>query len=537
MKPITTSFLTGKDTCTPISSDCVVWNGPDLPCVTEPCNGESATNVLQLMADKLCELSDQIANVVEVDFSCLLSQGDSTPTTNEELLQLIIDKLCDALDVDPGNPDGPKSLYPIPSCINVLDGDGNRITSAELSDWIDYVSEAFCDLISDHNSLQNQVNALQARVVILESATPTGTGVLPNITSKCATATNGLPNQSVPITAAIMNLETAFCNLYSQIGTSTEITNFIQEECTGLDNAPSLSNESVAMNELAGWTENPSTVMQNLNNMWLVICDMRAALIKCCVNPVIPCVPYSVTNVNIGTPTVNGATITWTAPSFGSSQAPESYTVGIYDVSGNQPTGSSLITEVVVNFPTTTATVVANTLVPGKPYAAVVTAYYEDCGESGQAFDIGPVLLSSNEYCLELGDVESSAQTTQTDCDGTLYFDIYRTVTLRYLINGIQSANMGSSVSATLKFNTRQNENPANPLNTPSYYTLTIPTGASSAVYTYKNKIKSYNAGLDRCEDVVVRQISCIYAVNATSPEGATIDVCESNSIKPCVLP
>lgn len=86
MKPITTSFLTGKDTCTPISSDCVVWNGPDLPCVTEPCNGESATNVLQLMADKLCELSDELSSVMEVDLSCLLTNAEP-PTNLQELQQ------------------------------------------------------------------------------------------------------------------------------------------------------------------------------------------------------------------------------------------------------------------------------------------------------------------------------------------------------------------------------------------------------------------------------------------------------------------
>ena len=536
MKPITTSFLTGKDTCTPISSDCIVWNGPDIPCITEPCNGESATNVLQLMADKICELSDAIANVVEVDFQCLLSNGDDEPTTNEELLQLIVDKLCDALAVDPGGPDGPKSLYPLPSCLTILDEDDNRILSADLDDWIDYVSEAFCDLISDHNTLQNQVNALAIRVTALEAATPTGSATLPNITSKCATATNGQPNQSVPLTAAIMNLETVFCNLYSQIGTSTEIANFIQNECLNLDTAPTLSNQSITMTDLAGWTDNPTTVMQNLNNMWLVICDMRSALIKCCIDPVVPCIPYSVTNVSIGTPGINGVAVTWSAPNFGTGQAPTSYIVGVYALNSGQPSGTSLINEVTVNFPTTSTNLVTNTLVPGRPYAVVVTAYYEDCGESGQAFDTGSVLLSSNEYCLELGDeLYEGATITSTDCNGTLYPDIYRTLSLKYLVNGISAPNLGSQIIVSLKFTTRQNDNPSNPLNTPAYINLTIPTGSYSASINYKHKISVYDGGDAKCEDVIMRTISCVNSFSATSPEGSPIDLCEANDIKICV--
>jgi hypothetical protein len=276
--------------------------------------------------------------------------------------------------------------------------------------------------------------------------------------------------------------------------------------------------------------------MQNLNNMWLVICDMRSALIKCCINPVIPCVPYAVTNVSIGTPGINGVAVTWSAPNFGTGQAPTSYIVGVYALNSGQPSGTSLINEVTVNFPTTSTNLVTNTLVPGRPYAVVVTAYYEDCGESGQAFDTGSVLLSSNEYCLELVDeLYEGATITSTDCEGTLYPDVYRTASLKYLVNGISAPNLGPQILVSLKFTTRQNENPSNPLNTPAYINLTIPTGSYSASINYKHKISVYDGVDAKCEDVIIRNLSCVNSVSATSPEGSPIELCEANDIKICV--
>ena len=41
--------------CDPISSNCVIWQGPDIECVNI-CNGDTVSTVVAAMANLLCQL-------------------------------------------------------------------------------------------------------------------------------------------------------------------------------------------------------------------------------------------------------------------------------------------------------------------------------------------------------------------------------------------------------------------------------------------------------------------------------------------------
>ena len=75
--------------CDNISSNCVIWQGPDISCI-DLCNGDSISEVTSKLATLVCDL---ITNGVTsnpsltgLDLSCLNISG-TTPTTLVPVLQ------------------------------------------------------------------------------------------------------------------------------------------------------------------------------------------------------------------------------------------------------------------------------------------------------------------------------------------------------------------------------------------------------------------------------------------------------------------
>jgi len=57
-----------QEGCNPISSNCVIWQGPDIPCINL-CNGDTVSDVVAKLAEKLCTLLDQ-TTISAYDLSC-----------------------------------------------------------------------------------------------------------------------------------------------------------------------------------------------------------------------------------------------------------------------------------------------------------------------------------------------------------------------------------------------------------------------------------------------------------------------------------
>ena len=49
-----------QEGCNPISSNCVIWQGPDLPCI-QLCKGDSISDVTAKLATELCDLLGQLS--------------------------------------------------------------------------------------------------------------------------------------------------------------------------------------------------------------------------------------------------------------------------------------------------------------------------------------------------------------------------------------------------------------------------------------------------------------------------------------------
>lgn len=109
--------MKSKDGCIKTSSNCVIWEGPDIPCL-KLCNGDNITEVLYKLATKFCDTLVML-DPAQYDISCF-NDVNCPPTNFTELFQLVIDHIC-AIELiagpagakgnpgDPG-PTGPQGL-------------------------------------------------------------------------------------------------------------------------------------------------------------------------------------------------------------------------------------------------------------------------------------------------------------------------------------------------------------------------------------------------------------------------------------------
>jgi len=76
--------------CTPVASNCVMWDGPDLCCITE-CDGDTLSNVIFKMSQELCYhkalLDLTVLNLGDLE---LPGDGNRTPVN---VLQAIINRI------------------------------------------------------------------------------------------------------------------------------------------------------------------------------------------------------------------------------------------------------------------------------------------------------------------------------------------------------------------------------------------------------------------------------------------------------------
>jgi len=290
MKPYKSN--TEKENCSPVSSNCVIWQGPDLPCLSL-CKGDTVSDVVYKVASELCEI--QIAtNITDVDFSCLLTLCTTSPEpefTLAAILQLIIDKVCCSFDdlvvVTNGLTDRTSNLYeepilPLPSCLQYVDvATGLTVTELVLSQYVTHLAQEFCSAVNTINLHTAQISNHETRIEDLENAPCCY--IPPTVTPTC---TYGSVISGVPTDMDIMlqALDQELCNLVTTLGSNTQLSNAAAEQCVALNSAPALSQPGT-MSGITGWNNVVSNFAQSMQNLWITVCDMRSAMYalkECC---------------------------------------------------------------------------------------------------------------------------------------------------------------------------------------------------------------------------------------------------------------
>lgn len=261
MKPVS-----HKIPCIPGSSNCISWEGPDLPCI-ELCRGDSITKVVYKAAVLLCQIKNEL-DLSDVDLKNLFDICAACPQpakTLQNILQLLINKVKSLQelveDLDPGS-GGEEILIRIASCFRSTDGTGDVIAELKHSDYTKVIGLQVCEILVELagintrlTSMEEDVDDLRDRVQVLENGD------------------NGLEQ----LQERVDDLEIGVSGLVTVLGSNSQLAQITSEECT--PTGPGNSVTSLASgNGSALWTGSSSNVAESVKRVWLAVCDLRSAV-------------------------------------------------------------------------------------------------------------------------------------------------------------------------------------------------------------------------------------------------------------------
>lgn len=260
-----------SENCSPISSNCVIWQGPDLPCINL-CKGDTVSDVVYKLATEICTLKTNIG-LTDLDLTCLVQVCQTTPEPSKTLaniLELLINKVCCLSDIvsnlpAPGNNYQEPTLN-LPACLQIPDGTGGYITQLVHSQYTLRIATVLCSINTTVNTHTNQIADLITRVTDLENP-----ATVVNQISSCLLGT------LADVETVVQEMENQFCSYKTVLGATTDITAGVAKQCTDLNNQAQLST-GLPMSSLTGWKNTVSNLGQSLNNLWLTVCDIRAAV-------------------------------------------------------------------------------------------------------------------------------------------------------------------------------------------------------------------------------------------------------------------
>jgi hypothetical protein len=268
--------------CSNISSNCVIWQGPNIPCI-DLCTGDTVSDVIAALAQQLCDLVIPEPNLDGLDLLCTLPAGQSQPDTVKDVLQFIIDYICDEED-EPGYE---LPIIPLPACLSpYTDDQGNQFTSLPLDQYAILLADEICTLIQAVQIIQVTLADHEIRLTILEDCVLDADGNCnigggdPQVFSTCI-----LENQTIAASVLLVALEERYCDLETAVGAPPLIGNAVNQASCVTSSEPMLSSPGT-YGGVAGWVASPTTLAHAVGNAWIVICDMHQAIqdiqLNCC---------------------------------------------------------------------------------------------------------------------------------------------------------------------------------------------------------------------------------------------------------------
>jgi len=274
-----------KENCSPISSNCIIWQGPDLPCISL-CKGDSISDVSYKIAVELCNLKDSF-DFTSVDITNLLTVCSVTiepQKTLNNILNLLTDKIVcvwsfvEGINTDPAA----EPNINLPSCISpYYDASGTPYKILPQSQYSYYLGTKHCELASTVAAQAGTLMSYGDRITALEDA---GTPTIPQVTPDCITAPGVIPGIPVDVDILLGALEADYCGLISALGDATAVTSAKASQNNSLPNLntlPALVDNTQSMGSLytgKGWKLTPANLSETLTNLWLTVTDLRGAV-------------------------------------------------------------------------------------------------------------------------------------------------------------------------------------------------------------------------------------------------------------------
>ena len=263
--------------CSPISSNCVIWQGPDIPCI-KLCKGDTVSDIIHKLATELCNIMD-LLDVNGYDLSCF-DLASCKPQNIQELIQFLIERICalEATDAavaatptTPGNTTKSTSadtLVTVAPCFVV-----GTTTVMTIVEYAQAAGTKICAIIDQITIINNQITNLNIRVTTLET-TPAPVYTLPSFAISCdidALISGNIYGIDVILQSFINDV---WCSFYAATGSTTDLLSAVSAQCIlGTDFTKVNPAATYAM-QYPNWIQPTVTIADLLNNAWIVLCDI-----------------------------------------------------------------------------------------------------------------------------------------------------------------------------------------------------------------------------------------------------------------------
>ena len=280
---IPTSSSISTNGCDNISSNCVIWQGPDIACINL-CSGDSVSEVVSKLATEVCTLitSGVTANpnLTGLDLSCLNIPG-TTPTQIVPVLQAMVVQIC-ANTASKAPAAAALPVMTLPVCLQYNDASGNPVTQLPLDQFATRIANQVCLNLTAIGIIQSTLTSYNTRLNTLEACVLpcSGAVVEAQVIPTCI-----LPATLTNVSVLLLALEARFCALETAVGLPAAILGTIGQ--TSLTSASAqLTNPGSNYGSIGGWNSSPVNLAQTVQNAWVVIDDMYTAIasiqLNCC---------------------------------------------------------------------------------------------------------------------------------------------------------------------------------------------------------------------------------------------------------------
>ena len=263
--------------CSPISSNCVIWQGPDIPCI-KLCKGDTVSDVIHKLATELCNIMD-LLDVNGYDLSCF-DLASCKPKNIKELIQFLIERICalEATDAavaatptTPGNEARSASadtLVTVASCFVV-----GTTTVMPVAEYAQAMGTRICSIIDQINAINLQINDLDVRVTTLET-TPAPVYTLPSFAISCNV--DSLISGNVYGIDVILEsyINDVWCSFYATTGSISDLSAAIASQCILGTDFTKVNPAATYAVQYPNWIQPTVTIADLLNNAWIVLCDI-----------------------------------------------------------------------------------------------------------------------------------------------------------------------------------------------------------------------------------------------------------------------
>ena len=259
--------------CSPISSNCVIWQGPNIPCV-KLCTGDTVSDVVHKLATELCNIMD-LLDVNGYDLSCF-DLVACKPTNIQELIQFLIERICAIEDVDAGlvaantletKSTSADTLVTVAPCFVI-----GTTTVMTVTEYAVAMGNSICGIIIQINAINFQLGLLDGRVTALE-AIPIPTFTLPSFPIGC-NIDSLISGNTYTIDVILEEyINDVWCLFYATTGSSNYLINAISAQCIIGTDFTKVNPAATYNMQYPTFIDPATTVADILNNMWIILCD------------------------------------------------------------------------------------------------------------------------------------------------------------------------------------------------------------------------------------------------------------------------